>query len=88
MPEELKPCEECQKSTETLQGLLNMIQGCLLGGPDKEQKRLALKWIEEAQSIVAELEAWNQRSAPEVPCSHVAPEGGHYCEKCGEFMGC
>ena len=24
----------------------------------------------------------------EEQCDHVAPEGGHYCEKCGEFLGC
>ena len=23
-----------------------------------------------------------------IPCSHVAPECGHFCEKCGDFLGC
>lgn len=57
-PEEpmlLEPINDVTESVRQAHGIMKMVQGCLLGGPDEEQKRLALKWIGEAQEILSDI---------------------------------
>ena len=42
---------------------------------------------DEVVSVCGAHKAWMEKQLL-IPCSHIAPKGGHYCEKCGEFMGC
>ena len=41
-----------------------------------------------ANQLIDVVEIWNTRSAPEQKCNHTPDKSKHYCEKCGEFLGC
>ena len=82
MPEELRPCRAFPCHCE------GSFAKYIITYPNGEERKVSKQCAELAILCGYKSKAWNQRSAPEVPCSHVAPKGGHYCEKCGEFMGC